>query len=61
MENFTNELKALLKKYDVGIAFSVDSCSDTHGLCDEKIVVYPNKGGKNIIEVDGYCMDSSDI
>ena len=36
--NFRDELKALLEKYNASIDFSCSSCSDTHGIYDEKMV-----------------------
>lgn len=39
MDSFKSELKALLKKYDASIDFSVGECSDTHGLYDARLEV----------------------
>jgi len=58
MKTLKQELKELLKKHKATISFSVSDCSDTHGLSDEKIVVYSDS---ERIEVNGYCVDSSDL
>lgn len=61
---FKVEFKALLEKYDVGIGFSVSDCSDTHGLYDEKLVVYhnkPNLSTEDLFAVDGWCIDKNYI
>lgn len=65
-EEFLRELKALMKKYDVSIGFSVGSCSDTHGLYDEMLVIdHRIKEGsfkeETWLTVDGWWMNSTDI
>lgn len=60
------ELRELLKKYNACISFSVGSCSDTHGLYDEKMVVSrqpdPAKWEEiDVIHVDGYSLDHTDF
>lgn len=64
-EEFLLEFRALLEKYNVGISFSVDPCSDTHGLYDEKMVIYhqePNSiHAEDWFEVYGYSIDKSDL
>lgn len=65
-EQFLQELKELLEKYDVNIGFSVSPCSDTHGLNDEKIVI-DHRISKNSfkeerwLEVYGWGLGASDI
>lgn len=63
---FLAELKALLSKYNASINFSVGSCSDTHGLYDEKMVVSIRPNPKSfkeidILEVHGWCIDAHEI
>ena len=58
-KEFLSELKALLKKYDVTIGFSVSECSDTYGLNDEKMIIYHKD--KNWLEVYGWGIDHTDI
>jgi hypothetical protein len=65
-EEFLKELKALLKKYDVTIGFSVSECSDTHGLHDDKLVIEhkpdPTKYTfETWLEVDGWWLHEDDI
>ena len=65
-EQFLKELKALLDKYDASISFSVGSCSDTHGLYDEKMVIDHRISKDSFkeetwLEVDGWCIGATDI
>ena len=65
-EEFLKELKALMKKYNVSIGFSVGDCSDTHGLYDERLVIdHRIKEGsfkeETWLEVNGWWMNSTDI
>lgn len=63
---FRAELKALLEKYNASINFSVGSCSDTHGLYDEKMVIShrPDAGSFkeiDIIEINGWCISPYEL
>lgn len=65
-EEFLAELKSLLEKYNADISFSVGSCSDTHGLYDEKMVISrrpdPNSWKEiDIISVNGWGISSTDL
>lgn len=60
MNDFLVELKQLLKKHDVSIDVDYDDCSDTHGIYDEAIV-FSDSSGKEILRVDGWSLDHSDI
>lgn len=64
-EEFLKEFRALLEKYNVGISFSVDECSDTHGLYDEKMIVYHTIPGtyknEDWMVVEGWGIDKSDF
>ena len=65
-KEFLVELKALLEKYNADISFSVGSCSDTHGLYDEKMVISrritPNSWKEeDILEVPGWYISANDI
>lgn len=64
-EEFQKELKALLEKYNATISFTVDSGSDTHGLYDEKMVIYHTISNtfkaEDWIEVDGWGIDKTDL
>ena len=65
IQQFRAELKALLTKYNTSIYFSVSSCSDTHGLYDEKMVIIHRVPGTfndiDILEVDGWGINAGDI
>ena len=66
IQKFRSELKDLLVKYNASINFSVGSCSDTHGLYDEKMVVSIRPDPKSfkeidIIEVPGWGISAGDI
>lgn len=66
IQKFIVELKTLLTKYNASIAFSVSSCSDTHGLYDEKMVVSIRPDSKSfkeidILEVPGWNISAGDI
>ena len=57
---FKAELKALLKKYNAEIGFSLSDCSDTHGINGEKIVVSIDNG-KDIDLVAGWGLGHYDL
>lgn len=65
IQQFRAELKDLLAKYNASICFSVGSCSDTHGLYDEKMVVSHTIPGTfndiDLLEVDGWGISAGDI
>lgn len=65
IQQFRTELKALLAKYNASINFSVGSCSDTHGLYEEKMVVSHTIPGTfkdiDLIEVYGWGICAGDI
>ena len=62
---FYKEFRALLEKYNVGIEFHCGEGSDTHGIYDEKIIVYHTKPGtfhnENWIVVNGWGIDKNDL
>jgi hypothetical protein len=65
-EQFLKELKDLMEKYNVTIGFSVGSCSDTHGLYDEKIVIdhrvsKDNWKEETWLETPGWWLTPGDI
>ena len=69
-DDFNNELKALLEKYDACIGFEVSGCSDTHGLHNERLEVSfqeLTKGArfKTVVETqvlaEGWTVDKSDL
>jgi hypothetical protein len=64
-DEFRLELKALLKKHNAFICFSVGECSDTHGLYDEKMVIGQTIPGTlqeiDLFEVDGWSIGSNDL
>jgi len=65
ISQFRKELRELLDKYNVTIAFSVGDCSDTHGLYEEKMVVFqtvPNSfKTEDWIVVNGWSIDKHDL
>lgn len=63
---FLKKLKDLMTEYRMSIGFSCGEYSDTHGLYDEKIVIYhqpdPNSFKENcVLEVNGWWMTPGDI
>jgi hypothetical protein len=65
-KQFLVELQALLSKYNADISFSVGSCSDTHGLYDEKMVISRRLDPKSfkevdILEVSGWSINAYDL
>lgn len=61
---FVKDLRELLTKYNASIGFSVSSCSDTHGLHDEKIIVDFDDSKVGLIEsklADGWSVTKSDL
>jgi hypothetical protein len=68
MENteFLAELKSLLKKHNAEISFSVGSCSDTHGLYDEKMIISRRPNPKSwkeetILEINGWTINAYEL
>ena len=63
---FLKELKNLLEKYDVSIAFNVGDTCDLHGFYDERVTINHQSAKDSLIEeewlcVDGWSFGSSDI
>lgn len=61
IRNLERELKAIMLKYNVYIAFSCDDCSDTYGLVNDRIVIRERATDENIIESDGWHLTPSDL
>lgn len=59
IDNFKKELKKLLIKYNADICFSCSECSDTHGLCEEQMIV--NIDNKSFKLSDGWAIEQSDF
>jgi hypothetical protein len=59
LQQFKNDLKKLLTRYNADISFDCSECSDLHGVNDEKIVA--NVNGKNITLAVGYSVDQTDL
>jgi hypothetical protein len=62
LNNFKKDLKALLTKYNATIGFSVDDCSDTHGLTGDNLFVYfdDNENESHVLS-DYWHMDKNDF
>ena len=61
IKEFKNKFSDLLNEYGAEISFDCDSCSDTYGIYDPKIVVTirdPDNSKEEImvIESDGYSL-----
>ena len=54
------DLRAVLSKHRVSIEFGCSECSDLYGVSNERMEIV-DSNGKPIVEVDGYCMDASDL
>jgi hypothetical protein len=65
IQSFRAELKALLEKYNASINFSVGSCSDTHGLYDEQMIICHTIPGTykdiDLVVVDGWGISAYDL
>jgi hypothetical protein len=61
IRNLEKELKAIMLKYNVYIAFTCADSSDTHGLINDRIVIRERNTDKNIIESDGWHLYPSDL
>lgn len=59
-EQFKQELKSLLAKYEVSIGFDCDDSSDTHGIYDGRIVVF-DKRDKELFSAPGWSLSATDI
>ena len=60
MNDFNTELKALLQKYNATIGWGCSPCSDTHGVYEEYMEIYDEKGN-TILKVEGRYIDADDI
>ena len=60
-ESFKSELKELLAKYHAYIGFACDSCSDTHGVTGEKIIVGFDGGIDEATLARGWTVDDRDL
>jgi hypothetical protein len=65
IKTFRAELRALLEKYNASINFSVGSCSDTHGLYDEHMIISHTIPGTfkdiDMVVVSGWGICASDL
>ena len=59
--NLEQDLKALMLKHNVYIAFTCADSSDTHGLISDKIAIRDRETDENIIESDGWHLYPSDL
>ena len=59
VNNFRKEFAELLEKYNAHVVWTCGSCSDTHGIYDEKMLV--DIGGRDVLTVDGACIGASDV
>ena len=60
--NFTEELKELMIKHRVdAIEWNCGSCSDLHGVYDEKMTISFIEKGKESIAIDGSYIDIRNI
>jgi hypothetical protein len=64
LTEFKTELKTLLKKYDVSLGLTMDSCSDTYGITGEGIAISFNDDfhdRNRVVLVEGYWLNSGDL
>ena len=65
LNQFKKELKQLLTKYNATIGFSVDECSDTHGLYGDNLFVsfenVENTNYKSHVLTDYWTLDKNDF
>ncbi len=59
MDNFADELKALLKKYNASIVWTCGECSDLHGIYDERMQVQSKD--KILLNIEGDCISAYEI
>lgn len=59
MNNFVDELKALLEKYDATIDWTCSACSDLHGVYDERMTVSSNN--EILLNIEGSCISAYEI
>jgi hypothetical protein len=60
MNDFTVEMLALLKKYNVTINWGCHPCSDLHGVHDQYMEVVDNQG-IIVMYLDGNCISPYEI
>jgi hypothetical protein len=59
-KEFLKKLKELLEDYDMSIEFTCSSCSDTHGLHEDQLVIV-DKENNRIFNSNSWCISKSDI
>lgn len=59
IKDLKKDLCELLMKYNVSIGFSCSDDSDTYGLYDDHIVIQDNNSRENILETDGWWLNTS--
>jgi hypothetical protein len=59
MNDFANELKALLEKYNASIVWTCGDCSDLHGVYDQRMQVQTKD--KILLDIHGDCISAYEI
>lgn len=59
MDNFVDELKALLEKYNASIVWTCGDCSDLHGVYGERMQVQSKD--KILLDIEGDCISAYEI
>lgn len=59
MNNFADELKALLEKYNASIVWTCGDCSDLHGVYDQRMQVQTKK--EILLDIHGDCISAYEI
>lgn len=59
MDNFANELKVLLEKYNASIVWTCGDCSDLHGVYDQRMQVQTKD--KVLLDIHGDCISAYEI
>lgn len=60
-KSFQEELKSLLEKYSATISWTCGECSDTHGIYDEKMIIYSDNPDMNLLVVEGSYISASEV
>ena len=59
MDNFADELKALLEKYNASIDWTCGACSDLHGVYDMRMTV--STKDKVLLDIECSCISAYEI
>lgn len=61
VNDFKKDLKAVLKKHNAYLSYEASSCSDFHGISDQRLSVIDNTNNKEHRLVNESYVDATDL